>query len=939
MTPERWRQVEQLFQEALTREPEGRGAFLAQIAGGDEEIRHAVERLLAQSSPHTSPIPYLQEAAPTTTLPDGFRLGPYEIAGVLGSGGMGKVYRGLDTRLGRPVAIKISAELPGANFKREARAISALNHPHICTLYDVGPNYLVMELVEGESLAQRLDRGALPVNEVLRFGAEMAEALGAAHARGIVHRDLKPGNIMLTTIGIKVLDFGLAKVTVQAAEAVSYSTTTQSVIQPGMIQGTLAYMAPEQLEGAECDGRTDIYSFGLILYEMATGRRAFAAASQATLIGDILHRVPDLSVLHPAGLKAIVEKCLQKKPADRWQSGDEVRQALQLVEKVPTASLAEMRGGVTRSSRRFLTKALSVAAIVILLGGTGVALWLRTWRPHASRSVSVAPLGDYAGMVQQPSLSPDGSHVAFSWNGADQQNFDVYVKPIGAGVALKGMPLRLTTDPADDFAPAWSPDGSSIAFLRQVNEGNHYLVLLVPALGGLERRLTEVTLADTSQLTGPYLAWLPDSQSLVITDTARAGEGNALFLLSISTGKRQQITFPPAGDIGDHCVSASLHGESLLFRRATLQPEWSGKAYVLTVGRDMPSAGHDDTVEAPANQCAVWTSDGQRIVYAQGLGMWELPVGKSGEAPKLLVETGRGSNWPSVAANGSRMAYARKIGGDLELWRVAVTEDGRVSGAAAKFASAWRDEFTPAYSPDGAKVAFTAGRAEVSEIWVCNRDGSGCSQLTWTDSANTGDPSWSPDGRSIAYYSTAGGRARIYTIAAQGGDAHAVTSADADSIHPSWSHDGKWIYFTSRQTGAYQVWKIAQEGGRPVQVTQNGGYAPVESPDGRWLYYVSDADKEAGLWRVRVSGEKPEQVLPSVLFHNFAVAARGIYFIARSDQGPAIQFLNFASGQTRVVAPVRSGYTGLAVSPDARTILYTETSPATSQIYVIDNFQ
>src|ERR1700739_2196543 len=164
MTPERWRRVEQLFQEALARGPEGRGAFLAQAAGPNEEIRHAVQMLLAQSSPHTSPTPYSQEAAPATPLSEGFRLGPYEIAGVLGSGGMGKVYRGVDTRLGRPVAIKISGELPGANFKREARAISALNHPHICTLYDIGPNYLVMELVECESLAQRLDRGALPVN-------------------------------------------------------------------------------------------------------------------------------------------------------------------------------------------------------------------------------------------------------------------------------------------------------------------------------------------------------------------------------------------------------------------------------------------------------------------------------------------------------------------------------------------------------------------------------------------------------------------------------------------------------------------------------------------------------------------------------------------------------------------------------------------------------
>src|SRR5580692_10960066 len=247
----------------------------------------------------------------------GDKLGPYEILVPIGAGGMGEVYKAHDPRLKRDVAIKVSQERFTDRFEREARAISALNHPNICTLYDVGPNYLVMELVEGESLSQRLDRGPMPEKEVLRCGEQIAAALTAAHARGIIHRDLKPGNIMLTPMGIKVLDFGLAKIILSVAEPVSYSTTTQSVIAPGTIQGTLAYMAPEQLEGKECDARTDIFSFGLILFEMATGRKAFPAASQASLIGDILHRQPNLEELQPAGLRAVVMKCVAKKPEDR----------------------------------------------------------------------------------------------------------------------------------------------------------------------------------------------------------------------------------------------------------------------------------------------------------------------------------------------------------------------------------------------------------------------------------------------------------------------------------------------------------------------------------------------------------------------------------------------------------------------------------------------
>jgi eukaryotic-like serine/threonine-protein kinase len=941
MTPERWRRVEQLFQEALTREPENRAPLLAQAAGADEEIRHAVEMLLAQASPianpEPSPSPYLSEAAPST-LPEGFRLGPYEIAGMLGVGGMGKVYRGLDTRLGRPVAIKISTDLPGANFKREARAISALNHPHICTLYDVGPNYLVMELVEGESLAQRLERGALPTNEALRYGVQIAEALAAAHARGIIHRDLKPGNIMLTSTGVKVLDFGLAKITPHTAGVVSYTTTTETVIQPGTVQGTLAYMAPEQLEGAECDACSDIFSFGLILYEVATGRRAFAAASQATLIGDILHRTPDLSVLYPPGLKAVVEKCVAKLSAERWQTADEVREALQLVEKVPSASLAEMRAGVAHSSRHLWTRVLAVAAIVILVGVTAAGLWMRMRGPRTAGLPTIVRLGDFTGVVQQPSLSPDGSHIAFSWNGVDPQNFDVYVKSFGAEGAMKGMPLRLTTDPADDFAPAWSPDGRSIAFLRQVNGGDRYLVLLVPALGGLERRLTEITLTNTSQLSGPYLAWLGDSQSLVVTDRATSDGASALFLLSVENGERRQITFPTAGEIGDHCVSISPGGSHLLFNRVGLRPEWSGKDYILSLGKGAASAAFKDAAEASADQCGAWTSDGLRIVYPSGLGMWTIRAAVSGAAPQLVVETGRGTSWPSVARNGSRMAYARKVGGNLDIWQLPVSAAGEAAGTATRFVSSSRDQFSPAFSPDDSKVAFVSGRGDTSEIWICNRDASSCSQLTWTGSANTGDPSWSPDGRSIAYYSTLAGHARIFTISAQGGDAHAITPADVDSTHPSWSHDGKWIYFNARQGDQFQIWKISPQGGHPVQLTQQGGYAPAESPDGRWLYYVASGDQQAGLWRMR-DGGKPEQVLPSILFHNFMVTAHGIYFIANAEQGPSIQFLDPSSGRTHVLAPVHSGYTGLAASRDARTVLYTQTAPATSQIYTIENFR
>jgi Tol biopolymer transport system component len=407
----------------------------------------------------------------------------------------------------------------------------------------------------------------------------------------------------------------------------------------------------------------------------------------------------------------------------------------------------------------------------------------------------------------------------------------------------------------------------------------------------------------------------------------------------VDSGARQQITFPSDGEMGDHCVSASPDGSRMLFSRALLRAEWSGKTYILTMGKAAPAGARMKPVEAAVNKCAAWSGDGERMIYAWGLGLWSVPADKSGAAPALIVETGRGANWPAISRDGRRMAYARKVGGNLDIWELPVSASEEAAGTATKLVSSSRDQFAPQFSPDGSKVAFSSGRAEVSEIWVCNRDGSGCTQLTWTDSANTGDPSWSPDGRSLAYYSTLGGRARIYTIPAQGGEAHPVTPEGMDALHPCWSHDGKWIYFTSRQDGAYQVWKIALQGGRPLQVTQQGGYGPAESPDGRWLYYDANADDDSSLWRMPASGGKPEQVLSSVIFHNFAVVSRGIYFIADSERGQAIQFYDPALRRSRPVAPIRSGYMGLSASPDARTLLYTQTAPASSQVYLVDNFR
>lgn len=360
MNPERLRQIEELYHALREQEVAEREAFLAQAAKGDEELLREVTSLLAQDS-SSGPMerPILQVAAgifeerPKAHWVPGAHVGPYEILSCLGEGGMGEVYKARDTRLGRNVAIKIIHSEFSGRVQREARAISALNHPHICTLYDIGPDYLVMEFLEGETLAGRLRQGRLPMNLVVSFGAQIAGALEAAHVKGIIHRDLKPANIMVTNSGIKVLDFGIAKIEPgrdSSGDEVDTVTVSQVVL------GTPAYMAPEQIEGRECDALTDIFALGAVLYEMTAGKRAFAGVNRAALMAEIVRGEPSFPEGTPASLQAIINKCLAKEPGKRYQKAAGVRAALESISTIAAPPVGSSR-------RLILVGALAVAAM------------------------------------------------------------------------------------------------------------------------------------------------------------------------------------------------------------------------------------------------------------------------------------------------------------------------------------------------------------------------------------------------------------------------------------------------------------------------------------------------------------------------------------------------------------------------------------------------
>ena len=471
----------------------------------------------------------------------------YEILAKLGEGGMGVLYKARDSRLDRLVALKIlrpdKVKDPERRrrFVLEARAASALNHPHIVTVYDIGEtdgvHFIAMEHVEGTTLADRIGRRGLPLPDALRHAAQIADALAQAHAKGIVHRDLKPANVMVTASGsTKVLDFGLAKL-VETDVSEGETTEFNPITEDGMIVGTAAYMSPEQAQGRRVDARSDIFSFGSVLYEMVTGRRAFSRESTVSTLAAILKEEPrppsDLVPAVPRELERLIQHCLRKDPACRFQHMDDVRTLLEQLRedsesgKLPVAALTQLRPFYWLAGA-----GLALAALMVVVG---IWSWRRPTAPATEAPSVATPFTASPGFEVQPTFSPDGNEIAFAWNGEKQDNYDIYRKLIGPGEAL-----RLTRDPAWDYSPAWSPDGRLIAFLRQPDQGPPGLYL-IPALGGAERRLADIA-AIPGWNTG--IAWTADNKRLIVSDQP-AGELPGLFLLSLESGERRRLTTVP----------------------------------------------------------------------------------------------------------------------------------------------------------------------------------------------------------------------------------------------------------------------------------------------------------------------------------------------------------------------------------------------------------
>jgi eukaryotic-like serine/threonine-protein kinase len=861
----------------------------------------------------------------------GERIGHYEIVARLGDGGMGVVWKARDMRLDRFVALKIldtatsgSAERR-QRFAHEARAASALNHPNIVTIYDIADDgnlaFIAMEYVSGTTLAALIARGSLTLKDTLNYATQAAEALAKAHAAGIIHRDLKPSNIMVTDDGrVKIVDFGIAKLTPFGMGDNTGETVTMSH-QPrtaeGRVVGTAAYMSPEQAEGKTVDARTDIFSFGAVLYEMVTGVRVFREKSPMSTLAAVMTKEPrppsELTSDLPRDLERIILRCLQKDPERRVQvMSDLVVELREVTADTMSGAVAVRRPQRVGSGidKRWL---LVPAAIVI-----GLVAWIFRSTPPPPPPSVLSPLTTYPGDERLPSFSPDGHLVAFVWSGEKRDNTDIYMKPVGPGAAL-----RLTTDAAEDTAPAWSPDGSQIAFVRR--QGNVAALYLTPPVPGSERKVADFRSNTFSQSTVvgqmTTIAWMPDGKWVVVPAQDGDNEANGLLAIPTSGGEPRRLTWSTG--LRYQFPAVSPDGAELAYAGCIIDSQC--EVYVVPLGPGPRARGQprEITHQRAGIEGLVWTADGRSLVYGSrfnGQHLWRVPA--SGAAPERIELAGTPAVYPAVSRAGGRLAFIRQGSGDSDLWMFA---KGR---APESFLSSTWSDYSPQWSPDGTRIAFVSDRSGGGpQIWVADKDGTNVRAVSEVSGRSQGTPRWSPDGRSIAYDGQGeDGGSHIYIVDAAGGPSRRLTSDPGVEQFPSWSRDGKWVYYRS-STGGWVIWRTPVAGGQAQRMTPptaSRTRGAWESWDGQTLYYVMGG----ALFARPVAGGADTRVLPSLREWDFFPVDGGIYYIRRPDLANRyaleLRYLDLKTKEDRLLNAFESQEgNGLSVSPDGKIVLYS----------------
>jgi len=753
----------------------------------------------------------------------GDRLGPYQVSDLIGRGGMGEVYRATDTRLNRPVAIKLCHLEFNDRFDREARSIASLNHPNICTLYDVGPNYLVMEFVDGELLSGLIENGPLPLDKAIFWATQIADALAAAHAKGIVHRDLKPGNIIVTVKGAKVLDFGLAKFAAESSSksATSGETITAPITREGAILGTLNYMSPEQVEGKESDERSDIFACGVVLYEMLTGRRPFQGGTPAALLASILRDpVPPIGPLRsdvPRSLERIVRRCLEKNPADRWRSAQDLRSALELIdlEAVPASPVsASVPSAVTmpqRKGRKWIWP-VAVLGTLVLVGGLGWKYWNKPAAPASAVRFQVT-LPEGINFDEYLSLSPDGHKVLFLASG---EKGGFWIRDLET---LEWRHLEGTKGAA---APFWSPDSKYIAFSTvselkkiEVSGGTPVTVTMAPNVGSGAWNKDDVIIF------GGY------GSGSIRRVSASGGTAVEVTALNRSRGEtfHSLPVFLPDGKHFLYLRAGTIESRGIYVGSTETKPEQQSNERILPSQLAVPYANgkvfflREKTLMAQAFDDKTFKLTGEPYTVAEN------------------IATSRSVAAFSVSSSGV-LAYHQGAGQDSAF---VTSWYDRTGNRISKVEEQLPDRGF-SLSPD-AKTA--VGRdAETNgngDLWLLDLMRGVRSRLTFMQSPGSPTGVWSPDGTRI--YFSANNRDNVFEKLANGaGDARNLYQKPGQTLTPtSVSRDGRFLLLQT-EDGTSDVLLLPLQGDVkpiPLLAEKYGERAAHFSSDDRWIAYTS----------------------------------------------------------------------------------------------------
>jgi Tol biopolymer transport system component len=763
-------------------------------------------------------------------LKSGTRLGVYEITAPIGAGGMGEVYRARDARLGRDVAIKVlgaeySADVTRlTRFEQEARAVSSLNHPHIVSIFDVGTaeghSYLVMEMVEGRSLRELLEGGALPLKKALNIAAQVADGLAKAHAAGIVHRDLKPENVMVNADGFaKVLDFGLVKLAGTQVNTLATVTAAMPATSPGMVLGTVGYMSPEQARGKEVDFRSDQFSFGTMFYEMVTGARPFVRESSAQTLAAIIEDDPkpvsELNPKVPLAVRWIIERCMAKDAEERYASTRDLARDLQSVrDHLSEASSHVSQLGIApvHGSAWLKWRIPAAVALIALAVGVAVGAWLFRSEPDAP--AAVRPL-TFSGVDAVPAVSPDGRTIAFvsHRDGKDR----IWIKQLAGGGEA---PL---TDGPRDWRPRFSPDGSMLLYRRDTS------IWRISVVGSEQRRVAE---------DGRDPDWSPDGKQICFIRRSPASRGTDLVVAEADGGNPRVVASYPGELEG---MRWSPDGKYFLgpARIAGLTSERGNFVYISTDGkevRQIPAAvtGGDFSPVA-------FTSTPGEIVFMRGESVSTagftnpsavavvLQNINTGKARRLLSLPG-GSDTVEILAAGRLVMDSLATHLNLVLIPLSTVDKPNTY---QWLTHGNANDRQPTVSPDGEWVAFSSNRSGNLDIWEVSRKTGAVRRLT-DDPADDWDPSFSPDGKQLVWSSHRSGNFEIWMAEADGSGAHQVSHDGVDAENPAMTAGG-WIVYNSGHPDKHGLWKVRSDGSQPTRLTTESCNWPAASPDGQYV--------------------------------------------------------------------------------------------------------